>query len=68
LLSLAPFFRAKFPNIYTRYTPEEHSHMSNPSPASRISLDTISKDTWAVFLALAAALLIHLGIVKTVPW
>jgi hypothetical protein len=34
-----------------------------PKPAHRISLDT-----WAVLLALLAALLIRIGIVKTVPW
>ena len=28
----------------------------------------ISLDTWAVLLALAAALLIRLGVFKTVPW
>jgi hypothetical protein len=28
----------------------------------------ISLDTWAVLLALAAALLVRLGVFKTVPW
>jgi hypothetical protein len=28
----------------------------------------ISLDTWAVLLALAAALLVRFGILKTVPW
>jgi hypothetical protein len=37
--------------------------MSNPSPLGRISLDT-----WAVLLALAMALLVRVGILKTVPW
>jgi hypothetical protein len=37
--------------------------MSNQSPVNRISLDT-----WAVLLAFAAALLVRLGILKTVPW
>jgi hypothetical protein len=37
--------------------------MPNPSPANRLSLDT-----WAVLLAFAAALLVRLGVVKTVPW
>ena len=37
--------------------------MSNPSPVNRVSLDT-----WAVLLAFAAALLVRLGILKTVPW
>jgi len=37
--------------------------MSNPSSARRISLDT-----WAVLLALFAALLIRAGVVKTAPW
>lgn len=27
-----------------------------------------SLDTWAVLLALVAALLVHLGILKNVPW
>jgi hypothetical protein len=27
-----------------------------------------SLDSWAVLLALAAALLVRIGIVKTVPW
>jgi hypothetical protein len=34
-----------------------------PQPLRRISLDT-----WAVLLALLAALLIRIGIFKTVPW
>jgi hypothetical protein len=33
------------------------------SPLRRVSLDS-----WAVLLALAAALLIRFGILKTVPW
>jgi hypothetical protein len=37
--------------------------MSNPSPSSRLSLDT-----WAVLLAFAAVLLVRFGILKTVPW
>jgi hypothetical protein len=37
--------------------------MANPSPLRRISLDT-----WAVLLALAAALVVRFGIVKSVPW
>lgn len=37
--------------------------MPNQSPVSRLSLDT-----WAVLLAFAAALLVRLGILKTVPW
>jgi hypothetical protein len=37
--------------------------MANPSPVNRISLDT-----WAVLLAFAAALLVRLGVVKTVHW
>lgn len=28
----------------------------------------ISLDTWAVLVALAAALLVHIGIIKTVSW
>jgi hypothetical protein len=27
-----------------------------------------SLDTWAVILAFAAALLVHFGVIKTVPW
>jgi hypothetical protein len=37
--------------------------MPNQSPVDRISLDT-----WAVLLAFAAALIVRLGILKTVPW
>jgi hypothetical protein len=37
--------------------------MPNPSPVNRLSLDN-----WAVLLAFAAALLVRLGVVKTVPW
>jgi hypothetical protein len=37
--------------------------MSNPSTTNRVSLDT-----WAVLLAFAAALLVRLGVLKTVPW
>jgi hypothetical protein len=37
--------------------------MSNSSSSGRISLDT-----WAVLLAFAAALLVRVGLVKTVPW
>lgn len=37
--------------------------MSNSSLSSRISLDT-----FAVLVALLAALLIRLGLLKTVPW
>jgi hypothetical protein len=34
------------------------------SPTSR----RISLDTWAVLLALLAAALIRLGVLKTIPW
>jgi hypothetical protein len=37
--------------------------MADSSPRRRVSLDT-----WAVLLALAAALLVRFGIVKTIPW
>jgi hypothetical protein len=37
--------------------------MPNSSPLKRVSLDT-----WAVLLALAAALLVRFGILKTIPW
>jgi hypothetical protein len=42
--------------------------MPNPTPVKRISLETVSLDTWAVLLAFAAALLVRLGFLKTVPW
>jgi hypothetical protein len=37
--------------------------MADPSPLRRVSLDT-----WAVLLAFAAALIVRLGILKSVPW
>jgi hypothetical protein len=37
--------------------------MSTPAPVNRLSLDT-----WAVLVALVAALLIRFGILKTIPW
>jgi hypothetical protein len=37
--------------------------MSTPTPQRRFSLDSL-----AVLLALAAALLVRIGILKTVPW
>jgi hypothetical protein len=37
--------------------------MSSQAPVRRISLDT-----WAVLVALAAALLVRFGILKTIPW
>jgi hypothetical protein len=37
--------------------------MPEPSSTRRLSLDT-----WAVLLALAAALLVRFGILKTVSW
>jgi hypothetical protein len=37
--------------------------MADSSPFRRVSLDT-----WAVLLALAAALLVRFGIVKSIPW
>jgi hypothetical protein len=37
--------------------------MTAPTSNRRISLDT-----WAVLLAIAAALLIRIGVIKTVPW
>jgi hypothetical protein len=42
--------------------------MSQPSPVRRISLDTVSLDTWAVLLAFAAVLLIRFGVLKNIPW
>lgn len=38
--------------------------MSLPAKRSRI----LSLDTWAVVVALIAALLIHFGVIKTIPW
>jgi hypothetical protein len=37
--------------------------MSTQAHVRRISLDT-----WAVLVALAAALLVRFGILKTIPW
>jgi hypothetical protein len=37
--------------------------MSNPATTRRFSLDS-----WAVLLALITALLIRIGLIKTVPW
>ena len=37
--------------------------MSEPKSNRLLSLDS-----WAVLLALTAAVLIHLGIIKSVPW
>jgi hypothetical protein len=37
--------------------------MSQPQSGSHVSLDT-----WAVLLALAVAIVIRFGIVKTIPW
>lgn len=37
--------------------------MASSSPLRRVSFDT-----WAVLLALAAALLVRFGILKTIPW
>lgn len=37
--------------------------MSQPQLAKRISLDT-----WAVLLAIAVAVIVRIGIVKTIPW
>jgi hypothetical protein len=38
--------------------------MSNQSIPQKL----ISTDTWAVLLALAAALLVRFGILTTIPW
>jgi hypothetical protein len=37
--------------------------MPEPKSANRLSLDT-----WAVLLALVVALVVRIGIVKTIPW
>jgi hypothetical protein len=42
--------------------------MSQSSLLRSISLDTVSLDTWAVLLALAAALLVRFGVLKNIPW
>jgi hypothetical protein len=42
--------------------------MTTPTSSRRSPLDAIPLDTWAVFLAIAAALLVRIGILKTVPW
>ena len=42
---------------------QEHIYMPTPASERRFSFDS-----WAVLLALAAALLVRIGIVKTVPW
>jgi len=43
--------------------------MSNPSsPTVDKSAPRISLDTWAVFLALAAAVLIRFGLIHRIPW
>jgi hypothetical protein len=42
--------------------------MSQSSLIRRISLDTVSLDTWAVLLGLAAALLVRFGVLKNIPW
>jgi hypothetical protein len=44
-------------------TQPEDFEMSAPKSTRLLSLDT-----WAVLLALAAAVLVHLGIIKNVPW
>jgi hypothetical protein len=41
---------------------------TKPASARRIPFPSIPVDTWAVLLALAAALLVRFGILKTVPW
>ena len=37
-------------------------------PTSIASRYRLSLDIWAVIVALAAALLIHFGVIKTIPW
>jgi hypothetical protein len=41
--------------------------MTTPTSPSRVA-PGISLDTWAVVLAFAAALLVRIGVLKTVPW
>jgi hypothetical protein len=43
--------------------PPRNSNMSEPKSNRLLSLDT-----WAVLLALVAALLVRLDLIKTVPW
>jgi hypothetical protein len=38
------------------------------SPATKKSTSKFSWDTWAVFAAFLAALLIRFGVIKHVPW
>jgi hypothetical protein len=38
------------------------------SPAAKKSSSRFSWDTWAVFAAFLAALLIRFGVIKHVPW
>jgi hypothetical protein len=63
LLSLVPFLRPNSCKTALAISPQEYSHMSQPSPLHRISLDT-----WAVLLAFAAVLLIRFGVLKNIPW
>lgn len=37
-------------------------------PKSSLSVGTVSLDTWAVLLSLALALIVRLGLIKTVAW
>jgi hypothetical protein len=42
--------------------------MSTSQPASEPKKRLLSLDTWAVLLALAAALLVRSGVLTHVPW
>jgi hypothetical protein len=42
--------------------------MAKPSPDKIVWFHRVSIDTWAVLLAFAAALLVRLGVLKTVAW
>lgn len=48
------------PRIVEPVSPE---HPSTAAPKSRLSLDL-----WAVLLSLALALLVRVGLLKSVPW
>lgn len=42
--------------------------MSQPSQSTEKRTFHFSLDTWAVLIALAAALLIRMGIIPRIPW
>jgi hypothetical protein len=42
--------------------------MSQPSQSTEKRTFYLSLDTWAVLVALAAALLIRMGVIPRIPW